>query len=242
MSNCARENPLVVRYLNGFVRSICPDHLWTTLYIFYNTLMPLHRDLKNAEGFAICVKGLGDFRGGGLWIQSLEGEGPVCRVLPSGEKVVGSVYDLRTRAVVFDGSWWHQPEEWDGEDRWVISAFVPRDAYRTSLEHWEELGELGFPVSGVRKKLDELSSCPRTGLIVAPEGNSALEGVIEWEVDLTVPCVAECDLPSWQQWHESSSRLTRMLTEEICDAVAYPDVVAGLAESLRRVEVQTTWL
>ena len=33
-----------------------------------------------------------------------------------------------------------------------------------------------------------------------------------------------------------------MLTEEICDAVAYPDVVAGLAESLRRVEVQTTWL
>ena len=33
-----------------------------------------------------------------------------------------------------------------------------------------------------------------------------------------------------------------MLAEEICEAVVHPEVVASLAEDLRRVEFQTSWL
>ena len=37
VSRCARDNPWVVRYLNGFIGSVCPGHLWTALYIFLTT-------------------------------------------------------------------------------------------------------------------------------------------------------------------------------------------------------------
>ena len=114
-------------------------------YMSHNACKPLHRDLKNASGFPIWVKGIRDFRGGGLWVQGTTDEGPVCKTLPSGNKVAGAVYDIKAGPIVFHGTQWHQPEAWDG-DRWVISAFVPAGVKNTTAEHWRELED--FRLSG----------------------------------------------------------------------------------------------
>ena len=41
--------------------------------------MPVHRDLRNAKGFDVLVRAVGDFVGGGLWVESEDGTGPVLR-------------------------------------------------------------------------------------------------------------------------------------------------------------------
>ena len=99
---------------------------------------------------------------------------------------------------MFDGSLWHQPEDWDGKDRWVVSAFVPRDVRKTLQEHWDELEDLGFPVSGVRDRLQEL--CPDSEMepMAKEEGKPSLKEIIAWEVEVPVPYVTESDLLSWQ--------------------------------------------
>ena len=47
--------------------------------------------------------------------------------------------------MVFSGKRWHVAEEWEGEFRWVVSAFTPREVAVTTESQWQELCELGFP-------------------------------------------------------------------------------------------------
>ena len=146
VSRFAQEHPLVVKYLNEFLKAQVPKGFWTTIYLSQNTKMPVHRDLVNAPGFPIIVRAVGDFKGGGLWLESDDGTGPVCKTLPDGSKRAGYVRDIGSLPAVFSGSKWHASEDWEG-DRWVLSAFVPRD-FRVGFESCRDLLlGLGFPVS-----------------------------------------------------------------------------------------------
>ena len=58
---------------------------------------------------------LGDFKGGGLWIEDAGDQGPVVRVLPTGETRAGFVQDIHDRPYKFDGLRWHSAEPWCGK-------------------------------------------------------------------------------------------------------------------------------
>ena len=125
VSNWARRFPLMTEYVNRFLRKGNPEGCWTTVYLSHNTKMPLHRDLRNSREFPIIARAVGDFVGGGLWLESDREQSVSCRQLPDGSVRPGVVHNLRTASVVFSGDQWHASEEWQG-DRWVLSAFVPR--------------------------------------------------------------------------------------------------------------------
>ena len=102
MSNLAKQFPALTRYLNRFLKSQVTGCAWTTIYISHNNCMSLHRDLRNALDCPIVVRAVGDFKGGGLWLE--DGDGPACRKLPNGGKCIGTIHDLRKGPVVFSGT------------------------------------------------------------------------------------------------------------------------------------------
>ena len=65
ISKASEQSPLVIRYLNQFLREQAPGHVWTSLYVSHNTQAPLHRDLRNASEFPVVVRAVGSFKGGG---------------------------------------------------------------------------------------------------------------------------------------------------------------------------------
>ena len=234
----------IARYLNRFVKSQSQDHVWTTLYVTQNTRNVMHRDLRNAHQFPILARAVGSFVGGGLWIESEDGQGPVCRRLPSGEQRVGHVYDIKNDPVVFCGKRWHVAEPWEGEVRWVISAFVPRDFYEPMINHWDVLGELGFPVEGVALKGKSEGREPD---IVLETEACAIKGCLgnaeaDWEVGLPLPVLDEVAREGWVFWHEGLARLCRLLSAELCGAVESSEEVAETAALLHGAERWCLWL
>ena len=185
----------VTQWLNAFVRSQCPDHVWTTLYVSKNTRAPMHRDLRNAKGFEIWVRAVGEFSGGGLWIEGDSNQGCASRTIPGGGLRFGSVVDIKNEGVLFSGERWHASEEWSGDSRWVISAFTPRDIGAVPDEQWSLLEGLGFPIEGVRTKLSQ-------GMLsraAVQEVSEKVDGVWEvlWDVGIPLPVVDEGVKEGW---------------------------------------------
>ena len=241
VSRASEANPEVTRYLNGFIKACCPEHVWTSLYVSKNTSMPVHRDLGNARGFDIGVRALGEFVGGGLWVEGESNLGSVCKVVGSGVKRFGTVYDIRSQAKVFSGERWHVSEDWEGEVRWIVSAFTPRKVEATTSDQWECLKGLGFPVAEVQAKLESmrlLKTCHAEEL-----GSDAVPGEhSEWEVGLPLPVVDSTVCDGFVGCHKSTARLCRMLTDELCDAIVNIESVPVLAMQLRCAEQKREWL
>jgi len=122
---------------------------WSTLYLAKNTSAPLHQDKRNDPERLVWVVTLGEFQGGGVWVESKDQVGPVAKALPTGLVRAGSVEDAHNRAISFEGHRWHVTEPWFGKDRWVIVAFTPRDARKIIGRYGQELRELGFPIEGI---------------------------------------------------------------------------------------------
>ncbi|CAE7255929.1 unnamed protein product, partial [Symbiodinium microadriaticum] len=164
--------------------------------------------------------------------------------LPSGEQRVGHVYDIKNDPVVFCGKRWHVAEPWEGEVRWVISAFVPRDFYEPMINHWDVLGELGFPVEGVALKGKSEGREPD---IVLETEACAIKGCLgnaeaDWEVGLPLPVLDEVAREGWVFWHEGLARLCRLLSAELCGAVESSEEVAETAALLHGAERWCLWL
>ena len=246
ISNASEGCPSLVKYLNGYLASLAPQHVWTTLYVSKNVRAPIHRDLRNAGGFCTCVKALGEFQGGGLWIESDDGSGLVGKTLPNGDLKIGNIHDVKGAPVLFLPTRWHVAEDWQGDDRWVISAFVPRDYQGTSEEQWSQLRSLGFPVDGVLSRAAELlnqstgneeslkSSAGEVGGLKATV--QAAYPSFEWVVELPVPVWDEGLHQGWLKWHDATARLCRFWAEELCETLDCPESILGVSEQLCMAE------
>ena len=240
ISKATRLHEHVTRWLNSFVRSQCPDHVWTTLYVSKNTRAPMHRDLRNAKGFDIWVRAVGEFTGGGLWIEGDSNQGCASRSLPNGDLRFGSVMDIQNEGVCFSGERWHASEDWQGESRWVISAFTPRDVGMVEDQHWSLLSDLGFPVEGVRDRLSRVGTPRAARQLVEEVAAGPLE--VSWEVGIPLPVVDEEVLRGFDHFHQATSKLSRLLLEDLCESVDAVAGVPGLAGQLRRAERTCDWL
>ena len=238
ISKASEQSPLVIRYLNQFLREQAPGHVWTSLYVSHNTQAPLHRDLRNASEFPVVVRAVGSFKGGGLWVEDENDKGPVCKILPSGEVRAGKVHDIGQQCLCFFGNRWHSAEDWTGLSRWVIAGFVPIGYERTTPEQWKSLTELGFIV----EHMSSGSPGPKESSANVARLEETKGPLAEWEVE--VPCwiVEDVGLDAWLRWQEGELCLRKFLTEELSNEELSRELLVLGAENLWQTERQREWL
>ena len=237
VSRFAKDHGDLVRYLNKFVRAQGCEHPYTTLYLTRNTSTPLHQDARNERVVPVWVIALGEFQGGGLWVESSDGQGPVLRQLPGGDLRAGFVRDIHDNPCTFSGQLWHCAEPWCGKDRWVIAAYAPRGTWKILNEYARELESLGFDSKG----LDHLFAAERASISkFNAEGDEDLTSEGLWEVEF--PC--EVLKPGWREHvlrnHLSSALACKALVKEL-SCFGNDDVGYELIRTLKSVECQREW-
>ena len=251
----AQGNPDLTKYLNGFVRTHHPQGSWSTLYLARNTSMPVHRDTRNLKGTSTWIVGLGDFMGGGLWVDSGTSEGSVLKRLPDGRVASGHVLPIKERPQLFDSSAWHEAESWVGQDRWVIVAYVPQGYSAAIGGCFQCLKDLGFPVEGLptdqhevcqRKvesdSISKFNACPVSlaeGIAVHPNHQYPEDGVVEsWYVEF--PHELWNDHEAGVFLHQASLDFSLQTAQELQCAIeqGHGSEVAGL---LRVARLEVSW-
>ena len=149
--------PLCAKYLNSFLQQYCPPgYAWSSVVVNENNEVPAHRDVNNLKGHPNLVVGLGDYKGGELWVQenveSLDKgwnagvKGPLVeREVRPGERLWGRLYPTKGKAVMFPPNAWHQSEPWTG-CRITVSAYMSRAATHVTPEVSQQLRSKGFPL------------------------------------------------------------------------------------------------
>ena len=203
--------------------------------------MPIHRDLRNAKGSQVLVRAVGEFVGGGLWIEGNEGEGPVSKLLPGGVRVFGSVFDIGVEPVVFSGDRWHASEEWQGTTRWVLSAFVPREFRSIEDGQREQLEGLGFPIRAVLDEASLLGPGENPAACVLRESEEPTK-LSEWYVGLPAPLIGGDTRCGWESLHRATVVLCNLLVDELSEALVASEGVSELAEQLQEAERRREWL
>ncbi|CAE6972698.1 unnamed protein product [Symbiodinium sp. KB8] len=136
-----------VRYLNKFLENWSGGPFCrSSLVISWNNLLPLHRDVNNDSRYPNHLIGLGDYKHGELWLQSLESREDnrdLRRQLPTGDWIRGRLWDVKGKVVKFSPKQWHQTQKWSGE-RITVTAFVSRGVHHLSPSERERAKSCGF--------------------------------------------------------------------------------------------------
>ena len=84
----------------------------------------MSRDLHNHDGFRTIVLNVGDFEGGGVWVQGhLHGYPEVEKMTPEGRRELGVELPARNCSVQFDLRDWHCTMPRAGGTRWTVEEF-----------------------------------------------------------------------------------------------------------------------
>ena len=83
----------VVRYLNRFIGRSGVTEEWTTVRVL-RLEGPRPQSEVQVAAYPVWIMALGDFQGGGLWIEDLLERGPLIREFPDGRTRSGHVREL----------------------------------------------------------------------------------------------------------------------------------------------------
>ena len=147
LSSRTSRLPHLSRYLNKFLENWSGGPFCrSSLVISWNNLLPLHRDVNNDSRYPNHLIGLGDYKHGELWLQSLESREDnrdLRRQLPTGDWIRGRLWDVKGKVVKFSPKQWHQTQKWSGE-RITVTAFVSRGVHHLSPSERERAKSCGF--------------------------------------------------------------------------------------------------
>ncbi|CAE7245157.1 unnamed protein product [Symbiodinium sp. CCMP2592] len=151
------ENPMLVKYINLFLKSVFPTATWSSFCISHNEFAHLHSDF-NAPGSLNHSCSLGAFDKGGLWIQMDCSEYPDLPRCPptdaqADQSLRGCIFNTRRSGFSFDGSLPHCSEPWTG-DRWVLTAYTSAQLPGVSQDDLQQLRELHFPLPNFAEQLE----------------------------------------------------------------------------------------
>ncbi|OLQ13334.1 hypothetical protein AK812_SmicGene2723 [Symbiodinium microadriaticum] len=140
--------PEVVKFLNLYLMHYNPRGQWSSLMVTFNGRALPHRDHHNMKNTTNLLHCLGNFEGGGLWIQSMDSEvstSDTRRKLPDGIMALGKVADANRKFVTFRPEVFHATQPWTGY-RVAISAYTTRLLFDMDSEARQRLRDLGFPM------------------------------------------------------------------------------------------------
>ncbi|CAE7799282.1 GIP [Symbiodinium sp. CCMP2456] len=151
----------LVCYINAFIRHHQPLHQWSSLMVSKNSRTLPHRDHHNLDGSWNMLIGVGDYRGGGLWVGDESPDGGIARRvrLPSGKYQPGHVRDTREKFVYFRPQIEHAPERWTGT-RITISAYTTRMLPHLSSQDQQALKDFGFCFEKTLQSFTTTTSSP----------------------------------------------------------------------------------
>ena len=96
----------VLPALNAWLRSKFPGHSWSSICVNHNEAISIHRDLNNAEGSLNLTIALGNFSGGGLFVEAPDGTAERwCATV--GAMIPGNVHNTKAWPFAFSGLLWH---------------------------------------------------------------------------------------------------------------------------------------
>ena len=147
--------PNTIRYLNLFMRDkVGEDRRWTSIAVFKNVKMNIHKDRHNETQSVTTTVTCGDFQGGQLWIAdpTLDSTDPAraLRKDRRGNMVPGKLVDTRYQPYFLDPKTSHSTQAWTGT-RWCISCFTSRAVTSTDRCMRRSLRRLGFPLRSMAK-------------------------------------------------------------------------------------------
>ena len=244
-----------VTWMNGFVGSWAKDLSWTTLQILHNRPLRLKGiSGRHSEG-EVWVMTLGRFQGGGLWIESEDGQGTVVRHAACGKDLVGSVVDATREPARFDSGRGCAIEPWYG-DLWLVKAFTSGPVGLIEPGDLRKLREFGFQVDAPRICSQEAqgSETPnRNESCIGVEGDQAclaegakgyplgqvteVDEVLEevWEVEFPHQVVGEDWLSGALYRQHVSSGLCKRLSHSLGEAQLDPEELELAAAEFRMV-------
>ena len=115
--------------------------MWSSVQIT-NRGADAHRDLTNTPGSYNYTIGVGNYRGGGLWIA--DDHGAVSAKVQNAI-MRGTVYDTKDKVLKFPPKTVHMVEPHVGE-RYSVSAYTVSDLGKLSREDIQLLSDLGYPI------------------------------------------------------------------------------------------------
>ena len=132
--------PAAVQVLTGFLRSIRPGFVFSSLAVNQNIRTLPHFDRNNLSTEPNLVVALSRFRRGGIWIETLGGS---VEVAHRNQVKVGEVLDVASHPVLVDARRLHCTMGWRGS-RIVLIGFTVRGTEKLSSVQRAEALSLGF--------------------------------------------------------------------------------------------------
>ncbi|CAE6970116.1 unnamed protein product [Symbiodinium natans] len=186
----SKSYPKVIQYLLGYLRKHGVDGPVTSLAVNCNSDVKMHKDVNNHRDHDNFTISLGDFTGGQLWVHDncIEKNQRDTEVMtsPSGDSMVGKLWDSRENVVTFNPKSYHCVTPWKGE-RWSITAYVNRAIHKLSPDEITKLKEYGFLVP---RRSVEVPAAP-----------------VEIDEEMTLHDLAMMDLPKSSPDREEASYL-----------------------------------
>ena len=132
---------------------LCADEGFLSAQVNCGISLPVHKD-KNNHGETWLI-GLGDYKGGRLWIESPCGQHPPPLITKQWqESLRGDLVDVRDKWFKFDPRCYHAVEPVMGGRRVSVALFSPRAWKRIPPHALCELQDLGFFFSAICRRND----------------------------------------------------------------------------------------
>ena len=208
------------------------DAKWTSLQVGRGLAEICKQSQEEHPGFPVFLVALGDFQGGGLWVESVSNKGSVLRRLSEDFWKVGSIWDIQGTWVQVPGGACRVAEPWMGDQVWALKAFVHRSARDLNEVEIAELRDLGFesPEGPGEVPVRKVGTCGPLG----SKDDSA-----SWEIDFPHEIWSAESQPGWLQHQVSSSHRCRKLASEL---VAAPcDLVGVVSRELWAAQAESCW-
>ena len=248
---------VLLKYLNRVVASWDEKFRWAALDVYRNECLGDSFAIQS-EGSGFWVVALGEFSGGGLWVEDVSGNGPVVmRDAAGGIKTgdVRSIHGVPTRLGSGQG---YALMPWVGDELCVLKAWVPTGAQEMSEADSFELRELGFelpcllgeastevaePVGTQDARLSQRKvvggqSPPVVGdteFSPVDLGDNAVEVLEQWEVEFP------CQLVGALALSEAAAHACKASVQHLCQAKAESELEVGLG-GMRQALLERAWI
>ena len=153
LTNHCHKFPSLARLLNAFFLSRCPDGSWGSFAVAHNAGANPHRDAANCPSSLNYSVSIGNFKGGGLLVESDRGAEELLDPA-SGILVRAELLNSAHRLVSFSPQLLHASAPWTG-DKWSLTAYSLRSLASVGETLARDLAALDFPLSVTAAKPPE---------------------------------------------------------------------------------------
>ena len=257
--HCPTGEEGLVRYLNRFIAQRADGFEWTSVSVFLNEGFWVPKQMLGNGDHDVWLVALGEFKGGGLWIEDDSGKGPVVIRDSGGVEKTGHVKVIHESPARVHSGLEFGMGSWTGGELWIIKAWVDHRETESPLADKFHLEDLRFVTHGLRigqraegglnrgTNLSAISKFKADGVSRAPvanqevtEGIASEEGLELWHVEFPHEVVDG-------EWVEGAVALSEAMSfackehvKQLCTIEEGDEVQVGL-EALSSSLQQRSW-